>query len=78
MSKWHTISCAECGADVPVHEDWTSPPRYCKDCKEAVVSVVDRGGVIRIQRDTSKRPSVLESTNTGRQRFIRRIRTSPP
>jgi hypothetical protein len=35
MSKWYTISCEGCGTEVPVHEDWDNPPRFCKSCKEA-------------------------------------------
>ena len=33
MSKWYTISCENCGTEIPVHEEWDNPPRFCKSCK---------------------------------------------
>ena len=32
-SKWYTVSCEKCGADIFAHEDWDRPPRFCKSCK---------------------------------------------
>jgi len=32
--SWYTVSCEECGKEIPVHEDWSTTPRFCKECKE--------------------------------------------
>lgn len=32
-SKWYVVSCEKCGADIPAHEDWNKPPRFCQSCK---------------------------------------------
>jgi len=33
MSESFTISCADCGVDVHIHQDWNRPPRTYQACK---------------------------------------------
>lgn len=34
MAGWYTVSCSDCGGEIPVHEGWSNPPSICGSCKE--------------------------------------------
>jgi hypothetical protein len=62
MSKWYTISCAECGTEIHVHEDWSNPPSICNSCKaDRAAQWYEKscercGATIRVHRDWDHPP----------------------
>ncbi len=58
MSKWHTVECRHCGGELRVHEDWTDPPSYHKECAWYETDCEICGQSMRIHRDWDNPPKV--------------------
>ena len=64
MARWYTSSCADCGTEMKICEDWSNPPRVCKSCKDAQwyeKSCGDCGTTIRVHRDWERPPTFCKS-----------------
>ena len=68
--SWYTVNCEECGKEIPVHEDWSNPPRFCKECKERKAaewyekSCESCGTTISVHRDWDNPPKYCKKCNS--------------
>lgn len=72
MSNWSTISCAECGTDFRICDEWDHPPKLCKPCREEKAAQFyerdceDCGATMRIHREWENPPTICKECRVKR------------
>ena len=72
MSDWYTVSCEDCGDEIPIHRDWDNPPTICKSCKAERAakwyerSCADCGTTMKLHQDWDNPPSICKSCKAER------------
>lgn len=81
MSRWYSISCADCGDEVHASEDCPHEPRYCKPCREERAakwydkSCEHCGATIKASHDWPHEPRYCRECKAAYPGAIRDLRT---